>query len=78
MTISFGIASFIVIVAVVVLVPVVQSRHTFACGNCGQSFRPKWTQLIGDFHVCDEHLIECPHCHVKNMCTDKGKQGKGS
>ena len=69
-----GIAFFLVIIAVVVLVAVVQSRHTFACGNCGQYFRPKWTQMIGEFHVCDEHLIECPHCHIKNMCTDKGKQ----
>lgn len=70
----FGIVFFVLVIALVVLVAVVQSKHTFVCGNCGQHFRPKWTQMIADFHVFDEHLIECPHCHVKNMCTDKGRQ----
>lgn len=64
---------FLVIVAVIIVIAIVQSRHTFVCSNCGKEFRPKWTQLISDVHVCDEHLIDCPFCNVKNMCKDKRK-----
>lgn len=64
---------FLVIVAVIIVIAIVQSRHIFVCSNCGKEFRPKWTQLISDVHVCDEHLIDCPFCNVKNMCKDKRK-----
>ena len=71
---TFVIALILVIIAIAVVVPIVQSRHTFVCGNCGKEFKPKWTQLFGDVHVCEEHLIECPFCEVKNMCKDKGRK----
>ena len=71
---TFVIVLIMVIIAIAVVVPVVQSRHTFVCGNCGKEFKPKWMQLFGDVHVCEEHLIECPFCEVKNMCKDKGRK----
>ena len=67
------IAFIVVIIAIAVGVPLLQSRHTFICGNCGREFNPKWTQLFGDVHVCEEHLIKCPFCEVKNMCKDTGR-----
>ena len=73
MDIMFWVGFILVIIAIIAVIAIVQSRHTFVCSNCGKEFRPKWTQLISEIHVCDEHLIDCPFCNVKNFCKDKGK-----
>lgn len=69
----FWVCFFLVIAAICVLIAVAQSMHTFACGNCGKEFKPKWTQLVAEVHILDEHLIKCPHCNTKCYCKDKGK-----
>ena len=60
-------------IILIIATAVAQSKHTFACGNCGEKFHPKWTQMCLNFHVFDEHMLKCPHCNETCMCTDKGK-----
>lgn len=74
MSVYFGIGFAVAIVGIIVIVGIVQSQHTFACGNCGKEFKAKWTQLLFEYHAFEEHDLKCPHCHVKCMCTDKGKK----
>lgn len=66
---------FIVLAAVItcVLIAGIQSKHSFKCRNCGKEFQPKWTQMIFEIHVLDEHKIKCPFCNIKDFCQDKGK-----
>ena len=52
------------------------SKRYFVCRNCGQIFKPKWTQMCFNAHVFDEHMLKCPHCKVKDFCGDKGKNYK--
>lgn len=73
-----GLAIVIIVIALSILftiaIAVAQSKHYFACGNCGEKFHPKWTQLCFEFHVFEEHLLKCPRCNTTCMCTDKGKK----
>lgn len=74
MKVLFWICFFLVIAAITIALAVVQSKHIFVCHNCGKEFKPKWTQLLCEIHVCDEHLIECPYCNNKSYCRDIGKK----
>lgn len=73
---TLGIVCIILVLAAVVAIAVAveQSTHTFVCRNCGKEFKPKWTQLIFDIHIFDEHVMKCPFCNVKDLCGDKGKK----
>lgn len=58
--------------AIGVLVAVLQSRHEFACCNCGNHFHAKWTQLIFEVHAMEDHRLQCPRCGIKGTCQDLG------
>ena len=66
----------VIVLSIILMIAtaVAQSKHYFACGNCGEKFRPKWTQMLTAFHVFEEHLLKCPHCGETSMCTHKGKK----
>ena len=66
------ISVIIISVLCMIAIAIAQSKHYFACGNCGEKFHPKWTQMCFNFHVFNEHMLKCPHCNTTNMCTDKG------
>lgn len=71
----FSLGAFIVIAIVAgVLIAKAQAKHYFYCKHCGKTFQPKWTQMIFEIHVANEHKIECPYCKVKDFCEDRGKE----
>lgn len=73
---GLAIIIIVIVLSIVVIIStaVAQSKHYFACGNCGEKFQPKWTQMLTAFHVFEEHLLKCPHCGETSMCTHKGKK----
>lgn len=75
MGITLGIVGIIVVIAAVIAIAVAveQSTHTFVCRDCGKEFKPKWTQLVFEVHMLDEHVMKCPFCNKKGFCGDKGK-----
>lgn len=73
MNIYLDVSLLIAIVALVVVIAISQSKHTFVCGECGKEFNPKWTQLIFEVHSFDEHVVVCPHCHKRSFCKDIGR-----
>lgn len=73
MGLAIVITVIVLSIVVIISAAVAQSKHYFACGNCGEKFQPKWTQMCFSFHVYEEHLLKCPHCKETCMCTDKGK-----
>lgn len=60
--------------ALVMIVAKAQSKHDFACANCGNTFQPKWTQLVFEVHAFDAHRLKCPFCKRTTLCKDIGKQ----
>ncbi len=58
---------------VVLLIARRLSGHTFACRHCGRTFSPDWKQMIFEIHALDAYKIRCPHCRVKDFCTDRGR-----
>lgn len=72
-----GLVILLLIVAAIAAVAVAraQSRHAFACPNCGREFRPRWTQLVFEVHAFDQHRLKCPHCGRADFCRDLGRQG---
>lgn len=76
---DLGLTILVVIICLVlglivcILSGIAGSKHYFVCRNCGEIFRPKWTQMCFNAHVFDEHLLKCPFCKVKGFCGDKGK-----
>lgn len=67
------IATAVLVTGIIIAGGIAASKHYYACGNCGEKFRPKWHKACLVYHVFDEHLLKCPHCKTTNMCTDKGK-----
>lgn len=72
MGLALIISVIIISVLCMIVTAVAQSRHYFACDNCGELFHPKWTQMCLNSHVFNEHMLKYPHCNTTNMCTDKG------
>ena len=70
------IISIVFCAVMAILGGVAGSKRYFVCRNCGQIFKPKWTQMCFNAHVFDEHMLKCPHCKVKDFCGDKGKNYK--
>lgn len=70
-----GLVMVILLIAAVIAVAVAraQSRHMFSCPNCGGEFQPRWTQLIFEVHVMDEHRLTCPLCKTTGFCKDHGR-----
>ena len=56
---GLGIALVNVVISVVICVGcailggISGSKHYFACRNCGQIFKPKWTQMCFNMHIFD-------------------------
>lgn len=70
-----GLIALLLIAAAVaaVMVAKAQSRHYFACPNCGKEFRPRWTQLVFEVHAFEQHRMKCPYCHRTDFCRDLGR-----
>lgn len=67
---------FALLIAAVITMAVAraQSSHYFACHNCGEEFKPHWTQLMFEVHAFNEHRLKCPHCGKTSFCTDTHKR----
>ena len=69
-------ASLVILLFAAAIVAVViakkQSKHTFVCKNCGGEFQVKWTKLLFEVHMFNEHKLRCPHCNIEGFCKDKG------
>ena len=76
MILSIVIISIVFCAVMAILGGVAGSKRYFVCRNCGQIFKPKWTQMCFNAHVFDEHMLKCPNCKVKDFCGDKGKNYK--
>ncbi|MBQ9121145.1 MAG: hypothetical protein IJY12_02140 [Clostridia bacterium] len=44
--------------------------HTrFVCPHCYKTFHPKPWAAVFSFHVNEAHVLRCPHCGNKDLCS---------
>ena len=57
--------------AVVILVAKRIASHPFRCRHCSETFRIKWQRVLLAKHMEKEYLLACPHCKIKDWCTEQ-------
>ena len=60
-------------VAVVIILACRIASHDFRCKHCKSTFRIKWTRVLRTVHSGDEYMLICPHCGVRDFCTEEPK-----
>ena len=66
----------IVAVAILVIVAIWISSHTFRCNHCFNQFQIKWFKVIVTEHCDNEYMLVCPHCKTKDWCTEQTKRSR--
>lgn len=73
---TLWISLFVLIIAIAIIASMRYiMKRQWLCPQCNRPFKPKWHQSLLVPHLGNNHLLRCPHCGEKSLCSE-AKYGK--